>query len=129
MPRDLKRSDRNELVIIDDISGGQITLYYRQPTAEEYIGYNSAIAKRDGDKITFDEPLRMKYSLDVLTGVADGCLSVDGKPISTDPASEHFCADWKPLIQDTAADWLMILAAVVFDGTRRERPAVPFGKS
>ncbi len=129
MPRDLKRSDDNKLVIHDSISGEKVALYYRQPTAEEYIKYHQTVTKRGDDgKLVFDEEARIEFALAIITGVADGCLAFEGKSISTTEGADGYNAEWKQLIKDTAADWLMILAGEVFDGTYKAAPSVPFVK-
>jgi hypothetical protein len=128
MPRDLKRSEQNRLVIADGISGDKIVLFYRQPTAAEYIRYHSETVERKDGKTTFDEEARIDFAREILTGAADGCLVFDGRPVSTDPANPAYDENWKQLIRETAADWLMLLAGVAFDGQVRV-PEVPFETS
>jgi hypothetical protein len=128
MPRDLKRSDHAVLVIHDSISSSDITLHYRIPTAEEHIKYQRETRTVNGDKVEVNEELRMEWALALLTGFREGDLLVDGKPISAEEGKENYDPSWKQLIKETAADWLMILAGMAFDYTRREITETPFVK-
>lgn len=116
--RDLKKTDKNVLVISDSISGSDIELYYRNPTAPEIVAYQKSMYKRDGNKLKIDPACRLDHGLKILTGFRDGDFGVDGKPLSADPASENYQENWKDLVKESAADIVMVLALHVFEGVR-----------
>jgi hypothetical protein len=128
MPRDLKRSDKNEIRIKDSVSGETIVLYYRQPTAEEHVKYHSDVTKFTDGKVEIDQKARIDHAANILTGFRDGDIVLDGNPVSCAEGQRGYRDVWRELIKDTAADWLMILAGLVFEATYREETGVPFVK-
>jgi hypothetical protein len=140
MARDLSAKE-NTITIKDGISGDNVQFRYRTPTASDIQGYSSATIKRKGNKVIFS-PVQPKldYGMQILTGVREGDFSFDGKALSSDPASPLFREDWKELLKLHAPDLLILLASLVFDGTRQAadfeseieeatEDAVPFTKS
>ena len=138
--RDLMKSDRNRVEFDDTLSGTKLGLFYTTPTVNQIKAYRQASITRKGNKVVvnnFDPAL--KYGLEILTGIDEGCFGYDGKPISSDPDSMNFRDDWKKLLQETAADIITMLAHVVFDGVKSGKDtmefegeveeAVPFEKS
>lgn len=115
MPRELKNKTAT-VVFRDQIAGGTCKLSYRIPTASEIQEYDSMRIRREGDK-SFDNAAtaRIQMALKILTGIRDGDFTVDDKPISSDPQSEHYNEKWKDLVYDAGADILAFLGMFVFD--------------
>ena len=128
MPRDLAQKSDNRLVVNDLVSESKITLLYRLPTAEEHLQYHKDVNLLVDGKLEYDENARLDHAEKMLTGFRTGDLVLDGKAISCIEGDENYRADWKKLIRESAADWLLILATVVFQGSRREA-RLPFGTS
>ncbi|MDQ7799563.1 MAG: hypothetical protein RDU76_11590 [Candidatus Edwardsbacteria bacterium] len=128
MPRDLARNDNNDLLVNDLVSNDTIMLYYRQPSAEDHITYHARVNKVVDGKMQYDERARLDLAMDLLTGFRKGALTVGGKEISCDPQDPDYQENWRELIRDTAADWLMLLATVAYSGARREKKEPPFEK-
>lgn len=122
--RDLKPTDKNELVVLDAISGTDIVLYYRTPTTSERVAYQRAQIKKEGKKIKIRaSQARQEFGLKILTGFADGAFGYDGRPISSNPEAANYREDWKDLVLAQAADLVEVLALTVFEGARVEAPA------
>jgi hypothetical protein len=112
---------RNELVINDPISGGQITLYYRLPTTAERLKYSQSLFQRKGNKIKYTyAEARQEWGKQILLGFEKGAFGVmkDGKKTSysSDPESKDYREDWKELVCEFASDLIEVLAAHVFEG-------------
>lgn len=117
--RDLKKSDRNRVVLNDSASGTEIGLFYSTPTAAQMCAYRQAAIKRKGGKVVVDNfAPALKFGLEIITGFDEGAFGFDGQPISSDPESPHFRDDWKGLLKETAADIVTMVAHCVFDGVR-----------
>jgi hypothetical protein len=117
MPRELKRTDRNQLILDDAISGGKIVLFYRFPETSERVAFQAAAYKRDGDTlIDSSDQAIIDSAIVVLTAIRDGDFTYDGKKISSDPQSEDYREDWKECVAETGADLLTVLGRVVFMG-------------
>lgn len=116
--RELK-SNKNILTISDAISGSKIEIYYRIPTASEIQAYMSRLIQRKGNKIKMNiADARLEFGLRILEGFRDGDFGIDGKPISSNPASEYYVDNWKELLKESAPDIIMLLAQTVFEGSR-----------
>jgi len=71
--RDLAKTDKNVLTINDTISGDKIELYYRLPTTEEMVDYQSHMFRRQGKKLLINAfETRLNYGLKILTGFREG---------------------------------------------------------
>lgn len=120
MPRYTEESNVNEFVINDKISGDEITLYYRTPTAEEHIRYSKTKIIRQGNKIKdqITETL-LKYGEAILTGFKKGdfAKTAGGKKIcyASDPEDADYDPNWKQLLHTHAADLLILLGMHVFE--------------
>ncbi len=90
--------------------------YYRRPTTEEIIAYNSRLfQKRNGKVINNVVPTRIEMGSKILTGVQDGVFTVNGKPISSDPSSPDFYSDWKNLLKGALSGTIANFAFRVFE--------------
>jgi hypothetical protein len=119
--RDLKRSDKNVLIINDARSGTEIELYYRNPTTEEEVAYQTKLFKKMGKKVKLNAfDTRLNYGLKILTGFRDGDFGMDGKAISADPAAPDYRPDWKLLLREQAPDIVTTFAFTVFEGARAD---------
>lgn len=130
--RDLKRSDRNRVVLNDTASGTKIGMYYATPTAAQVKAYRSAAIRRKNGKVLVDnfDPA-LKYGLEIITGFDEGAFGYDGVTISADPSSPNYRADWRELLRETGADIVTMVAHIAFDGVRAgggEEEEVVFGE-
>ncbi len=117
--RDLQPSDKTKLTVFDAIGGGDVDLFYRMPTTKERTAYSSSLVKRKGNKIINKTgETRIRFGLDILTGVQDGYFSYGGQPVSSDPNSPDYREDWKDLVEKTASDLISALSVTVFEGVR-----------
>jgi hypothetical protein len=123
MPRIIGEGVKNQLILRDQFSGDPIILYYRMPTSEERIAYESAKYRRDKDKVEIKlTEARQIWGEKIIEGFKDGSfkfkLGGDIKEISSDPDSPNYDSDWKPHLKYYASDLLEALAEHVFDGLR-----------
>lgn len=123
--RDVQQDTKNSLSISDTISGSDIKLFYRMPTTEERVRYQSGLFTRKGKKPGVNVELRLYMGLKILSGFEEAALvngkyvggfGYGGKPIASDQASANYRADWKDLLKETAADIILALAISVFEG-------------
>jgi hypothetical protein len=121
MPKILKSVEKS--LTFEDQDGSYV-LYYRSPTTAERVEYSNSIVRRVGGKIVTDmASARVSGGLSICTGVRDGDFAIpasnkDGyKLISSDPKSKAYSEDWKALLEQYCADFLMLLGAKVFEGT------------
>jgi hypothetical protein len=123
--RDLKRSDKNVLAVKAD--GEEFEIFYRQPTTSEVIAYNRGLYDFAGADGAVATTPRMNYgcmvdaAVSVITGWSEGAFGFDGQPISADPQSPTYRADWPALLKDTEARILIGVASQVFGGALVEK--------
>ncbi len=117
--------------------------FYRRPTTEEIVAYNSRLfQKKNGKVINNVVPTRIEMGLKILTGVQDGVFTLNGKPISSDPSSPDYYADWKNLLKGALSGTIANFAFRVFEAvseaqidqeeilaTAEAEDALPLGKS
>lgn len=120
MPRFTEESNINEFVIQDRISGDEVTLFYRTPTAEEHIRYSKEKIIRKGNKIKDQMTESMiKYAAEICTGFKKGSFAktVDGKPVcyASSPNDPDYDPNWKQMLRAHAADLLILLGMHVFE--------------
>ncbi|RJP20717.1 MAG: hypothetical protein C4529_08880 [Deltaproteobacteria bacterium] len=120
--RDLKKTDRNRVVLLDLQGGSKIGLFYATPTTSQVKGFHKESLRRKGNKVMVDsfDPA-LKYGLEVITGFDEGAFGYDGVPISADPAHPNYREDWKELLSETASDIVITLGRLVFEGVRPEQ--------
>jgi hypothetical protein len=110
----------NKLILQDNLSGSEITLFYRMPTTQEVNAYANGMVTRKGNKLqrTLGE-MRQLHGTKILTGVGEGSFGrmVEGKvvPLSSNPASANFDQDWKRQVAEQAPDIVEALAIHVFE--------------
>lgn len=108
------------LLVRDPISGTLITLYYRIPTSEERVAYQTSAFRMEGQQrqLRLGET-RLKFGLEILTGFAPGDFSLvrDGQEVPLDPETD---SDWKEHLGRHAADLVSFLGQYVFEGLRVE---------
>ncbi|MDH5524441.1 MAG: hypothetical protein OEY01_10685 [Desulfobulbaceae bacterium] len=119
MARTLGGSARNELRINDNLSGSELVVYYRMPTATERLHYSNKSVVREGGKVVFNHgPVRQEYGMKIFVGFKDGDFAdADGNPMSSDPQSPHYNKNWRDLIEKYAADIVEVLALFVFESS------------
>lgn len=123
MPRILG-VEKNELRLMDNLSGSEIVLYYRNPTTQERAGYMNDTVRREGNKVkTLFAETRAKYGPKILIGFREGDFLVqemgEAVAFSSDPSSPVFRTDWKEILKREAGDLLDILALQVFENSAR----------
>lgn len=117
--RDLTRSDKNKMIINDARSGSEIELYYRNPTTQEEVEYQSKLFKRQGKKMLINAfSTRLEMGLKILTGFREGDFGIEGKPIASDPQNPNYKENWKELLKENAADIITAFSFAVFEGAR-----------
>jgi len=90
--------------------------FYRRPTTEEIIAYNKGLfTKKNGKVINNVVPTRIEMGLRILTGVQDGVFTLNGKTISSDPASTNFYPEWKTLLKQVLSGTVANFAFRVFE--------------
>lgn len=117
--RDLAPGGENLLKINDAVSGTKIELAYRMPTTQEMVQYQARQVKREGGKVILKPfETRLKFGLEILTGIRDGDFGYNGKPVSCNPQSADYKENWKEMLKESAADIITTLAVTVFEGAR-----------
>lgn len=121
----LGKSVENEMVISDAISGTEITVYYRTPTMQERTAWLASLFDREGTEVK-DKSVEtnIHWGREIMTGFANGCFGIpdgdnDVKPISSDPDSPDYRADWKDLLVEFAPEFVEFFARRVFEGNRQ----------
>lgn len=106
---------------IKDVTGKVHTLYYRNPTTSERVQFERMAHQMKKNRfVNNGAQARLEFGAKIVTGFNDGDYTVDGRPISSDPASENYRADWKELLEAGAADHLSALGMAVFQGAQIE---------
>lgn len=120
MPRFTEENVKNEFAVQDKLSGDELMLYYRTPTAEEHIKYSKEKLVRRGNK--FEDRLTetlIKYGGKILTGIRKGDFArrVGGKTVlySSESGDPDYDPNWKELLRAHAADLLILLGMHVFE--------------
>lgn len=129
MPRNLG-DELNELKITDNLSGGDIVLYYRTPTSEEQIAYTNQLVQRIRNKVVNRTgETRMKYGAKILEGFRDGdfIAPVNGQsvPISSKEGYPNYYPGWKELVTKKAPDLIEVLAMRVFEASAQVQDDEP----
>jgi hypothetical protein len=114
--------DKNRFpVVAKNQKGEDVTfdLFYRRPTTEEIIGYNSRLfQKKNGKVVNNVVPTRIEMGLKILTGFQDGIFWVNGKPVSSDSSSPDYYPAWKELLKSLLAGTVANFAFRVFEVTQ-----------
>lgn len=114
--RDLKSSEKNELLIFDNASGSKILLYYSTPTTKDRLEYNSEVIQaltETRDPVSAQQ-VQIKFALSKITGFRNGDFGYDDKPISSNKDDENYYAGWKGLLEETASDILLTFSKTIF---------------
>lgn len=116
MPRDLKPTQQNKLIIHDAISGSDVELWYRMPTTQEMVAYQARAIRREAGRIkNRTVETRLEFGRRILTGFRYGDFTFDGAPISCSGGT-GYREDWAELIATAAPDLIQALAFTVFEG-------------
>ena len=113
--RDLKQTDKNELLIFDNMSGSKLLLYYSTPTTKDRLQYNSEVIQaltETRDPIAAQE-IQIKHALKFISGFGKDCFALDGKPISANKEDPNYYPGWKGLLEETAADILLTFTKTI----------------
>lgn len=124
---ELRPNPRNKLPIELNLGGKVVSfdVWYQTPKTSQKVAFESARTKFRKGKMHFDgvNP-SIQYGLELLAGIEDGVLTLDGKPISTDPVSADYDPDWKKtlsgLVAENAsiANILIAVATMAFDNIK-----------
>jgi len=111
----------HEMAILDAVSGQEVVLRYRMPTLDERESYTQSLFERDSSEIKDkSDQANLHFGYTILEGFEDGSFGMEtengARPISCDPESEYYRADWKEYLRDEASDLIMFLAARIFRG-------------
>ena len=113
------RSDNRLLVV--DIGGHTVGVYYRSPTASEYQGYHTEKVTLDGRRVRQTmTAANIKYGLKVITGIRPGDLeyreATNGDPrwmpLDTEALPE---AIWKDILRRDFFELVDFVGAKVFN--------------
>ena len=109
------KSDSRLLLI--NIGGQTVGVYYRSPTASEYISYHEEKIQLKGRRIEHNLPeTNIKYGLKVITGIQKGDLEYkkDGEwvPLDTDAMPE---AEWRVILRRDFFEIVDFVGAKVFN--------------
>jgi hypothetical protein len=116
MPRELKYSEQNEITLFDSLSGTKIKLYYKTPTTQDRILYQSAALNILTKKNSFEEVinLQLSWAEKFITGFRKGDFTVEGKEISSDKNDSDYYPGWFGILKETASDILMNVIKTIF---------------
>ena len=118
MPRDLQASESNLAVFLDGVSNSEVGLYYRTPTNSERIKFKAAtVIRKNGKIVDQSVEAQLSFGAKIMTGIREGDFVLGDIPISSDQKSEHYDADWKKLVLETAGDIVQSLSLLAFSGT------------
>ena len=106
----------NRLMIVE-ISGHDVGVYYRSPTPEEYIGYHTEKLVLKGRKVEHNlTRTNIKYALRVITDVRKGDLEImeNGKwiPFDTQSIPDD---KWKEIMKSEFFELLDFVGAKIFN--------------
>jgi|GEM_PF-895918 len=124
MPRKLTEASQT-LRLRDPIGGECLTLYYRIPTSEERLAYQTSAFRIEGGgpRLKLAET-RLDFGLTLLTGFAPGdfTLEIDGeeRPLEVDAEGQ-----WKDCLKRLAPDVVSFLGQYIFEGLRVASEAAP----
>ena len=131
------RGSSDHRLMLVDIGGQKVGVYYRSPTPSEYIGYHREKLKFRGGKIENNLiEANLRYGLKVITGVRQGDLEFreNGawKKLDTTMMPE---AEWKALIERDFLELVDFVGSRVFNPiessaaeNEEESPAEEFQK-
>lgn len=113
-------SQHNELKIRDNLSGSDITLYYRMPTTSERQRYQNQSLQRRRNRVEFNQAqARLEAGLAIITGFREGdferVVGQGYQAFSWREGADNYFPEWKNWLAEHAGDLLMLLAAQVFD--------------
>ena len=114
--RDLLATNKNEIVIQDNLSNTRIIFYYKTIKTADRLSYNSEMLKSltEGGDIKVTQEKQLNFVLDYITGFEEGSFSYDGAVISCDENSKNYKADWKVFLKENASDLLFTVSGVLF---------------
>ncbi len=111
------RGSSSERLMLIDVGGEKVGVYYRSPTPSEYIGYhNEKLAFRGGKVESRLVETNIKYGLKVITGVRAGDLEYreggQWKPLDTDAVPEP---EWKAVLERDFFELVDFVGSRVFN--------------
>ncbi len=136
---DFTEGARFPVVVHHERTGETKRLYYTEPTPSQVIAHRQAMNRRKGGKLILDTATpALKFGKEVLSGFddcnlrknddgtyspidGDFAFGLGGKPISSDPGSPNFCAEWKEVIYRLWPVVVETIGNLAFGGTRVDK--------
>lgn len=97
------------------LNGEEITVYARRPTASEHVSYRKGtVDKRGRMRPETIYRNQVKHGLELLTGIREGDLTVDGQPLSEKTPG------WREELKNLAPQIPAAVALAMFEGAAAE---------
>lgn len=110
MPRELKQSEQNEIVLFDALTGEKVKFFYKTPKTDNKIAYQSAmmnsLTKKSGIEDVYK--IQLEWAKKFITGFEPGYFLVDGVQLTIETPA------WKDVIAETAGDLLIAFSKYLF---------------
>lgn len=122
----------NEFNIHHVASDSKIKLFYKNPTTEEIVQFDSAMTNMIVQKKSIEEiyNTKIEWGLKFIEGFRSGDFEVENKPISSNPMDENYYKNWKNEIKNKAGKIVLVFVNVVFGETcyaiKPEAPSADF---
>ncbi len=119
----MRKGEILEFTIRDVDTDDTITLRYRRPYTREVMRYDTGLWDLEKKILKSDEELdetRVEWGYNIVEGVE--IKSTRMSPISSDPESAHYRADWKEWLKEKAPQVLETLALKAFQGINLNKP-------
>src|SRR5512139_483469 len=124
---ELRPSERN-LLPVEVVTGGKVVsfkVWYATAKTSQKVAFESERTQFKRGKMQFNSVNpAIRFGLELITEVEDGVLTIDGKPISTNPSNPNYNPDWKKVLGELAiinaelAGVLIAVATAAFDNVR-----------
>ena len=108
----------NEIIVFDQIAGGDIVFYYRLPTYTERIKYANKLYQQIEGVVQIVPETRVEFGLLIITGFnSDLWEDENGNKIITDPEDENYNKDWKNFLEISAPEVVAQIAQHIFENS------------
>jgi hypothetical protein len=113
---------KDQVLAIKDINNDTVLHFiFDEPDSDEIIKYRSAITKKSveaalGNKTNEDvQWVQTEFGLKKIKGLAEGDLTIKGKPVSTDPKSENYYSEWREILKKNFAYLIIRFTEQIFE--------------
>lgn len=109
-----------QATIQDRLSESEVVFYYTPPTTSDRLEFQNNFIKRNKNQIDADLiDDQVEIGLRLITGLRDGDFERDvaGEwvPLSSNPDSPHYFADWKAWLREYAPDLVEPFTVHIFN--------------